>query len=191
MVPPLSFEELISKKKAVTTTVAIPLDPGLAEELHKAKEARDDAARTASIRDKDTDAQARLWQAEERVSQIEQKLRDDDAVAYFKLRSIGRAAFDALVTAHQPTSAQRAKAKSLGFSGEMAWNHETFPPALVAACLVEPEMTEDQARLLWQSEAWNAAETQALFDAALEVNGTHRTVELGKEFVKTRSSGPS
>lgn len=187
----LSFEELISKKKAVTKTVAIPLDPGLAEELTKAKEERDNLARTAAIRDKDTDAAARLWQAEENVAQIEQQLRDTDSVAYFKLRAIGRAAFDALVNAHPPTSAQRAKAKSLGLGGEMAWNPDTFPPALVAACLVDPEMTEDQARLLWEDDSWNAAETQALMDAALEVNGTRSIVELGKDSAKIRSSGPS
>lgn len=187
---PLTFEDLVNRKKATTKTVPIALDPELAVELEEARQARDSAARAAAIRDKDTDAQAALWQAEERVAALEQRMRDEDAVAYFTLKSIGRAAYDALVDAHQPTGAQRAKAKSLGI-GELAWNHETFPPALVAACLVEPQLSEEEVASLWRDDSWNQAELQALLQAAIEVNGTRRTVELGKGSMKIPSSGPS
>lgn len=190
--PPISFEDLVNRKKAVTKTVYLTLDPGLAGELEEARQARDHASRAASFREKDHDAQAALWQAEERVAQLEQRLVDEDAVVAFTFRSIGRAAFSALVDAHQPTAAQRAKVKTLGLgNGGMLWNPDTFPAALIAACLEEPKLTEEQALALWSDDSWNAAELQELLEAAVEVNETRRMAELGKDSAKIRSSGRS
>jgi hypothetical protein len=185
---PMTFDHLVSRKKPITKTVAIALDPDLAEELEEARRGRDTAAARAGARANDSEAQAQLWEAEERLAQVEARMVDEEAVAYFTFRSIGRALYDALVDEHQPTPAQRAKAKSLGM-GEIAWNPDTFPPALVAACLVTPPLTSDEMQALWRDDAWNQAELNAMLQAAVDVNGSRRTVELGKGSRKTQASG--
>jgi hypothetical protein len=188
---PATFDHLISKKKAVTKTVAIALDPELAEELEEARRARDLAQSRANARKDDSELQAQLWEAEERYAQAEERMGGDDAVAHFTFRSIGRAAFDALVDAHPPTPAQRAKAKSFGVNGEMQWNMDTFPPALVAACLVEPKLSAEEMLAIWRDDSWNQVELNDLFLAAVNVNGTRRTVDVGKGSKSTPSSARS
>lgn len=170
--------------------MTIALDPDLAEEYSDAKRAQEIAANRATSRPNDTGVQVELFQAEEALAKLEERMRDEDAVASFTFRSVGRAAYDGLVDDHQPTAAQRAKAKSQGVS-EIGWNYETFPQALVALCLVEPKLSEDEVCALWQSSEWNQAELNVLLQAAVEVCGTRRTVELGKDWRTTRSSVPS
>lgn len=185
---PPTFDHLVSRKRPVTKTVSIVLDPELAEEHAEAQQARGFASTRAGARPSDTDAQLELFQAEQRLEDIEARLRDEDAIADFTFRSVGRAAYDGLVNAHQPTASQRAQAKSLGM-GEIAWNPDTFPPALVALCLAEPKLTEEEVCSLWESDDWNQAELSVLLQAAVEVNGTRRSVELGKDWRKTPPSG--
>lgn len=195
---PPTFDHLLSRKRPVTKTVIITLDPDLAEEHTAAKRHQEATAAKAANRPDDTEAHTELWEAEQRLADLEQRLADEDAVAFFTFRSIGRAAYDALVDEHQPTAAQRAEAKARGM-GTIAWNPDTFPPALVALCLEsvrlpgsEPEkLSEAQVRALWESDDWNQLELGELFTAAAEVNGTRRTVELGKDWPRTRSTGPS
>lgn len=195
---PPTFDHLVSRKRPNTKVVAIALDPELAEQHAVAKRAQEMAAARAAGSSDDSERYTELWQAEAALAEIEARLRDEDAVAYFTLRSVGRAAYDAVVDTHQPTPAQRAKAKSLGI-GEIAWNPDTFPPALVALCLEsveipgrEPEkLTEEQVLAIWADDNWNQAELTTLLNAAAEVNGTRRTVELGKDWRRTLSSGPN
>lgn len=188
---PVTYDYLASRKRPVTDTVGIVLDPDLAEELEEARQARDAAWARAQARQNDSDAQAALWEAEEKLAQVQQRMVDEEAVVQFTFRSIGRAAYDALVDANPATPAQRAKFKAQGITEGINWNEETFPPALVAACLVEPKLSEAEVQALWRDPNWNQAELSALVVAAIKVNGNRRTADLGKGSQRTRSSAPS
>lgn len=48
------------------------------------------------------------------------------------------------------------------------WNADTFPPALVAACCVDPVMTLEQAQQMW--EEWEAGEVSRLFLSCWQLN---------------------
>lgn len=63
---------------------------------------------------------------------------------------------DALRAKHPPTVEQKAN----GFSV----NQDTFQPALVAACLTDPEMTYEEAKEMWASEHWSHGELNNLFN---------------------------
>lgn len=193
MPQPLTFEELVSRKKPATVTVPVALDPDLAGELEDARRARDLAAVKAEARPNDSDAQARLWETEEAYDRLMARMEEEGVVVHFVLRAIGRATYDALQDAHPPTQEQRNKAKRLGLdaSGALAWNPETFPAALVAASLVEPKLSEAEMQALWADDNWNQAELSELFAAAVKVSGTRRTVELGKDSTRIRRSAPS
>lgn len=184
------LDHLLSRKKPITKTVVVALDPELAEAYAEAKLSRDVANTRATARPTDTDVQAELWRCEQALVELEERMVGEEAIAYFTFRCIGRAAYDALVDAHQPTPAQRAEAKARGV-GEIAWNPDTFPPALIAACLTEPSLTEADVTSMFNSENWNQAELNDLLQAAAQVNGTRRTVEVGKDWPRTLRSGPS
>lgn len=64
---------------------------------------------------------------------------------------------DALQAKHQPTQEQRTQGA--------AFNRNTFPPALIAACAVEPKISEADAREIWTSPEWSTGELNTLFDA--------------------------
>lgn len=104
-------------------------------------------------------------------------LSDDESVT-LRFRSIGRRNYDALIGAHPATEQQKADAKATG-AGEPPYDADTFAPALVAASCIEPVMTLDQVRELW--DEWNTAEVLDLWVAALEVNTQRRVVDLGKD----------
>ena len=72
-----------------------------------------------------------------------------------KIRAIGSTAYDKLVAANPPNRVQRERGDT--------WNIDTFAPALIAACCVEPQLTLEQATEIYSSEDWAAGEIGALF----------------------------
>lgn len=92
-----------------------------------------------------------------------------------RFRALGRKRYDELVRAHPPKdiAGEDGKVKK----STDPYEYETFAPALVAACCVEPEMTVEQATELF--EEWNAGEVMELWVAALSVNTQRRVVEFG------------
>lgn len=76
-------------------------------------------------------------------------------------RAIGAKDYDNLVSSHPPTMEQKAEGQY--------YNGDTFAPALVAACLAEPVLSEAQVKDIWTSSSWNRAEVMTLFTTALGV----------------------
>ena len=65
---------------------------------------------------------------------------------------------DKLQAKHAPTASQKLQG--------MAWNGDTFPPALVAACLTDPEVSLEEMNEIWTSGEWSTGELSTLFDTA-------------------------
>lgn len=78
-----------------------------------------------------------------------------------RFEAISAQEMDKLRAKHPPTTKQRAEGAGVNF--------ETFAPALVSACLVDPAMTEDDARELWASDYWSAGELNQIFETASAV----------------------
>lgn len=81
-----------------------------------------------------------------------------------KFVSIGAKAYDKLAAKHPPTAEQRLEGNS--------FNTETFAPALIAACCVDPIMSEAEAKQLWNSDTWSRGDRLSIYRAAVEVNNT-------------------
>ena len=77
-------------------------------------------------------------------------------------QAIGALEYDKLVSKHPPTSDQRVDGAS--------FNIDTFAPALIAKSSVEPEMTEKDAKEIWQSPEWSRGDLMVLFRHAVELN---------------------
>jgi hypothetical protein len=76
-------------------------------------------------------------------------------------RSIGSKEYDALVTRFPPTPSQKKEGAT--------YNLDNFGPALLAAVCVDPQMSEEEAKELWQSEEWNRGELYNLFREAVDI----------------------
>lgn len=172
----MPMDHLKSRKKPVTVRVPIVLDSEIADEYDAAKSEYDAAKLSFEARATD-ESRERFITAEEALDEV--KPRADENTAVFVFRSLGRKPFEDLVELHPPTKDQREKAKKQR-DGEINWNPDTFPQALVAAASQEPEMSEADAKEIWDSEAWNSAELLALFYGALDANQSRRISDLGK-----------
>lgn len=95
------------------------------------------------------------------------------------------AVYDELLLRHQPTAEQRE------LSPTLIWNPATFPPALIAASLVEPELSAADVEDLWRSRRLDVVEADSLFGAALRVNNGRRArrEQVGKGSASTPASG--
>ena len=89
----------------------------------------------------------------------------------FRFAAIPRVELDAMIglPEHRPTEAHqekhRAACKREGLKFKaLEFNPETFPPALIAACCLHPELTLEQATEIW--EQWGDGEAATVFDQA-------------------------
>lgn len=89
-----------------------------------------------------------------KVSALRTKIRT--AEVEFKFRALGDREWSDLIAAHPSPDADKM------------WDPETFGPALIAACAVDPVMTPDQVRELF--EVCNGAQRDELWRGAYEVN---------------------
>jgi hypothetical protein len=79
-----------------------------------------------------------------------------------KYQAIGMVAYDRLVAKHPPKAEQRAEGSS--------FDMDTFAPALIAACSVDPEISPQAAKDIWNSEDWSRGDVMVLFRNAVELN---------------------
>lgn len=78
--------------------------------------------------------------------------------AEFVFNALSAAELDKLQAKFPPSAEQKLKG--------MAWNADTFPPALVAACLSEPEVSYEEMVEIFSSGEWSTGELSTLFNTA-------------------------
>ena len=82
----------------------------------------------------------------------------------FLFQSIGAQEWDRLVAKHPPTSEQRIEGSP--------FNMHTFAPALLSITCVEPELTEEEWKEIWNSPDWNRGEVVQFYVTAVELCST-------------------
>lgn len=82
----------------------------------------------------------------------------------FLFQSIGAQEWDRLVAKFPPTAEQRAEGAS--------FNMHTFAPALLARVCVDPELTEEDWKEIWNSPDWNRGEVVQFYVTAVELCST-------------------
>ena len=172
------MDRLKSQKRPVRRTVLIAGDNVLAEEVNALEEEVRRLRITELRRESDAERASLL---EAKVDELESKKKElQDSSIKFVFQAIRRDRYDALVSEHPPSEAQRKEAEEAGETN-LAFNPETFPVALIIACMVEPsEFDHDEMKEWLTSENWNQSELLTLFQACLAVNTTSSLVSLGK-----------
>jgi len=77
-------------------------------------------------------------------------------------QAIGAREYDKLVSKHPAKPEQRAEGASFDI--------DTFAPALIAKVSVDPEMSEKDAKEIWDSPEWSRGDLMVLFRHAVELN---------------------
>ena len=108
---------------------------------------------------RDPDVRARVPELQERVAA---------ATMHVTLRALPADDYQALKDAHKPSDPEKLKK---GYE----WEEATFAPALLAASIVDPPLTADEAKDLWSDSGPGApslAERATLFLTARDLNET-------------------
>lgn len=125
----------------------------MAEQVNivKAKEEQRRKAKRATLAD--------LLEKPPRERELSIVLSKDVGPVTFLLRSISNVDFDKLVTKHPPTLEQKAESAN--------YNQNTFAPALLAVCVVEPEASAAEWDKIWNGKNWSRGEIGDLFFACM------------------------
>jgi len=137
-------------------------EPSTTEEIEETDVPTSKSAAATTARQKQSDASKRatfemLKNKKRRERELTIYLTEKDAVT-LNLRAIGAQDYDRLVSKHPPTSEQRVEGAS--------YNINTFAPALLAAVVVDPEMSSKEWEEIWNSPDWNRGEVIDLFSSA-------------------------
>lgn len=186
MAKPPTYDHLKSRKKPVTKTCWIALDSEIADAATEASSNLKALEMRHRARPDDVSIFNELKKAIEEDKKAQKELRENSV--RFVFRGIGRKRYEKIINANPPTEKQIEDVKKEDPNAELAWNPETFVPALVAEALVEPELTVEQINEMFDSEDWNPAELSALYMAAYEANNNRRVVDLGNASRGTQTS---
>jgi hypothetical protein len=173
-----TIDDILNRKQPNRRTVWMPYDAQLAEAYQEAEAQRDVASNIATVRVDDKEAASKLIEAEEKLAELKATLRAESIK--FVFRAVGRKRYEELVMAHQPTNKQLQKAREQRQDAP-DFNEDTFPQAIVAACLEEPVLSPEEVNQLWDSEEFSIAEQRMLLQTAVMVNQQWRVVDLGKD----------
>jgi hypothetical protein len=173
-----TIDDILGRKQANRMTFWIPLDNDLAEAYREAETNFNAANSFATVRGDDQGAQRRADEASDVLASAKVALRE--ASVKFVLQAVGRERYEQLVLDNPATREQQRKARDLR-QDVPDFNEDTFPQALVAACLVEPELSEEDVHRLWKSDQFSVAEIRMIVQNAILVNQNWRVVDLGKE----------
>jgi hypothetical protein len=205
---PPTFDHL--RKKPLEQRVTIVLDDDVIEALNDARADLADAEQAADATYErkltlarsanppaselltiegrlDADREKALVEPRAAVDAAEAAVRE--ASQEFVFRSPGRKAFEDLIAEHAPTDEDHDDMRRMTGRPEALarWHSDTFMPALVAACAVDPKISPEQAEAMYAD--WTDAEIGELFGAAIAVCQGARQVDLGKASRAARKRG--
>jgi hypothetical protein len=200
MPSPIPFDDVLEAKKPAGLTLEMINDTAHADAVNRAIGRRDTAQRLFD-RDKSASNTNDLIEAEQALDAVRAAARE--ATRYWRFVAIGRVAYEALRDAHPSSKVERddyrkkmaAMGRQQSEIGQIVWSAATFPPALIAASCAGVYATEadaeaattgegpylslERATELWNSDRYNSNELDTLFSAALLVNTSNRTADLG------------
>lgn len=151
----MNIDDLLAKVKQREQVVPVLADPSLLEDRAAIEqELREARAYDRLHNEKDT-APA----VEKKLAKMDEKIESE--TIWFRFRGLPRREYLTLLTTFPPREGNLMDRRT-GFDSD------EFPPHLLAACAVDPELSVEQARTIW--EEWSDAMTTELVNAAVAVN---------------------
>lgn len=104
------------------------------------------------------------------------RARVQDTMRTYTFQSIGNTAYQRLLDEHKPTEQDHEQVKTEGRGDRAIYHAETFAPALVQRCALDPKLSVAQVTEMFDGSTWNLSELALLFMAAYEVNTQRRVI---------------
>lgn len=180
-----SISEIRRLKKPNEKQVDILLEPLLKAKVEEKTREVEQLTRAEQRGRKDLSQKSAI-KAQEELDAIMDEVRSESVT--FLFRDIGRKKLDTLIAAHRPTEEMKTQWKDEGNAGSLAYNLETFPPALIAACCVDPEMSLEDAQAI--CEEWGGGDIEALFYGALASCREQTSIPLSKNGTGQMNDSP-
>jgi len=131
-----NFTEMLAEAKLPERTVEICLRADLVAEHEEAERDLEQAQKSTSTSLAGNGTGALV----ERIDALEAEMRDSSYT--FVLRAVTRPRWRALIAGHPPR--KDADGETNKDDAQWGFNLETFYPAIVRACLVDPELTDEE-----------------------------------------------
>lgn len=154
----INVKDVTAKATALTKTVRICVAGELSGEHERLNAELEAALRDTAVTDARLGGSKDAAQVElaERIRELESEM--DDSTFAFKFRAVKSKAWSDLLAEHPDPKRERL------------FNAETFIPAAIAACCIEPEGFDDPEAVAELFDALSAGQQGELFEAAWEVN---------------------
>jgi hypothetical protein len=86
----------------------------------------------------------------------------DAATMWFTFRSLGRTPFRELLTKHPARDEDHDVFSTQVEDAKAPYNLDTFPPALIQACCIDPVLSDEDIAVIFDGDTWNDVEVNAL-----------------------------
>jgi hypothetical protein len=157
-----SWSEAKKAHRRTRLSVTATLRGDLVDEVDRLEE----EMRAAAEVDKAENRDAVAPRIAERIQDLQAEAAESEVV--FTFEGLGRGAWAKLIASHPP----RTDDEQDSYGGtKLPYNPETFPPALMAACCVEPaELRGDLDEWREIHDEWNAGQVANLWQTCLAAN---------------------
>ena len=155
----LSVGEIAAKAKPMQRTVPICVAGDLSAEHERLTEELEEAVRTSTVHDPrlaGNDQDERQLEIARRIQELEAEMAE--STYDFTFRALAPKAWSDLLAKHPDPKKERL------------FNQDTFVPAAIAACCIDPEGMDDPEQVAALFDALSAGQQGDLFQAAWEVN---------------------
>lgn len=175
-----NFASMLAEAKLPERTVPICLRGDLVADHEQAERELEQAEQKAV----DSLAGSGAGQIAQRIEALEEQMREH--TYDFRLRALPRAGWRALVDRHPP---RRDEQNAIVDTDRIGVNAETFYPAIVRACLVDPVLDEAQ----WQTlvDSLTDRQFEDLADAAWALNRREVDVPFSRAASRTKAATDS
>lgn len=175
-----TINQILTEKKVQTVKFDLLLDPRLAEDRALLKSALGrlemqlGAAKRTGNLEGHKETETAITETEKQIKQLDTKIRKQTET--FEFRALGRKVIQTILKTHRPTGNQikefqeGLKEQGLSQNEPLAWNNDTFPPALIAASCASHEMSYEDALQLWNNENFNLGELGTMWQTAWSIN---------------------
>lgn len=172
-----SLAEIRRRKKPNRVSCQIPLDPEISRQIsEKERELERERNRVKRNVGKSLAEANPTTKLEEELEALWDQA--EGAIATFWFQDCGRKKYDDLVTEHPPTKEQRDEWKEGGGEGNLAYDPNTFVPALIALTAVDPVISLEEANEI--CDEWSTGDVTTLFNSAISACIVQAPVPLSR-----------
>ena len=161
----LSWDDIKKKREPATAKVPICLSQRIIDELAALEDELLEARQEDRRHQGELSYQPKALEVAQRIKALEAEAAEHEVE--FVFGEVPRAEWNVLLRRNAATKEQKAQ-------GVTRFNPDTFPPAAIAASIIDPPLTREEAEELCST--WPEGQVTRLFTTVLELNMAERAI---------------